>query len=203
MTTGRTRELDLNSRLAGALERIAHAVRALRQDQASAHGLTPLQVDLLLHLAHRDAPERRRAARLAELLDLAPPTVSDALAALARKGHLKRRRDETDGRSSVIVLTASGRRLSGALALETGLDEAVAGLDSDDRATTLASLLEIITVLHRRGVISVARTCLTCRFMISDGDGRRCTLLGIALDDTDLRVDCPEHAPEVLASTST
>jgi hypothetical protein len=112
-----------------------------------------------------------------------------------------RRRDESDARSSVIVLTSSGRRIAQTLARETGLDDALSGLTPFERATTLAALLELLTVLHRRGVISVARMCLTCRHMETEPSGRRCALIGIALDDANLRVDCPEHVPESLIGT--
>ncbi len=191
-------ELDLTIRLSAAIERAAHSLRAFRQDQATARDLTPLQLELLLQLCLTEE-SRPRAARLAQRLDLAPPTVSSALATLEIKGLVKRRRNATDRRSSVVTATAAGAAIARSVASETGLIDALSELDHDDRATTLAALLEVIASFHRRGIVAVARTCLSCNFMV-DGTSRRCTLLDIALPDDSLRVDCPEFEPRARAS---
>ncbi|MFD6888259.1 MarR family winged helix-turn-helix transcriptional regulator [Streptomyces sp. NPDC059957] len=76
---------DLDRRLASALERAGHALRTLIWTQATAHGLSPIQVQLLLRL-WVDPPERRRVGTLPAEFDLSAATVSEALAALRRKG---------------------------------------------------------------------------------------------------------------------
>ena len=60
----------------------------------------------------------------------------------------------------------------------------------------LEGALTMIAHLVEDGTLSVARTCLTCRFHRRDADGvHHCVLLGLPLARSDLRVDCPEHQP--------
>ncbi|WP_144440539.1 hypothetical protein [Limnochorda pilosa] len=70
------------------------------------------------------------------------------------------------------------------------------------REGLLQGLLELIAALNRAGVITVARTCLTCRFFepaAPSGSGvHRCRLLEKPLAAEDLRVDCPDHEPHVV-----
>ena len=54
-----------------------------------------------------------------------------------------------------------------------------------------------IARLQAAGVITVNRSCLSCRHYQPPGPRTRarCLLLATALADRDLRVDCPEHEP--------
>lgn len=58
-------------------------------------------------------------------------------------------------------------------------------------------MLGEIARLHDAGVITVNRSCLTCRHYQPPGprSRARCLLLARPLPDRDLRVDCPEHEP--------
>lgn len=66
-----------------------------------------------------------------------------------------------------------------------------------ERATTLRILLGEIARLQDAGVITVNRSCLTCRHYQPPG-GRslaRCLLLGTTLADRDLRLDSRSATP--------
>ena len=56
-------------------------------------------------------------------------------------------------------------------------------------------LLGEIARLHRAGVITVNRSCLSCHhYAPPPADGpAHCLLLGLPLNDGDLRLDCPDH----------
>ncbi len=190
----------LDARLAAALERSGHALRVLLWDQAKAHGLSPIQVQLLLHLAGQP-PDRRRVGQLAAELDVRAPTVSDAVTALRRKGLVDAAAVEGDRRGQLLALTDRGARLADQLA---GWQEQVVGelarFDEQDKARTLQLLLDVIAALQERGVVTVARMCTTCRFFARDvapGDAHphRCLLLDAPLAPAELRVDCAEHRP--------
>jgi hypothetical protein len=65
---------------------------------------------------------------------------------------------------------------------------------------TLRLLLDLIAGLHRSGVITVARMCVTCRFFRRNqhaGAARphHCALVDMSMADGELRVDCAEHEP--------
>ena len=73
---------DVPAKVAAAMERIGQAFRVLSQREAQAHGLSPIQLQLLLRLA-ADPPERRRPGALAREFDVSPASLSDSIASIA------------------------------------------------------------------------------------------------------------------------
>ncbi|WP_264079342.1 MarR family transcriptional regulator [Mycobacterium szulgai] len=81
---------------------------------AEAHDLSTTQMRVLIWLLVGPPPAARSTA-LARELNVADPTVSDAVAALIRKGLVVRRRDPRDGRRHDLVLTQAGRKSAATL----------------------------------------------------------------------------------------
>lgn len=192
MTTSSDRPDDLPGKVVTALDRIARGVRAHRQAVATSVGVTPLQADMIRTLADGTPPDGQ-PSMLAVELGVSQPTASDALAALVRKGLLRRSTTPGDKRSSTYRLSARGTRVADELRrADTVLRQAVAELPSARQEHTLTALLELISKLLSGGVLPVARTCPTCRFF-EDGLRTRCGLLDAPLTPSDFRVNCPEH----------
>lgn len=194
-----TSEPDLEHRVAAALERVGAAAQTLLRSAALAEGLSPTQAQLLLQLAGTDDSDHE-PARLARRFDVSRPTVTDALAALERKGLVARAAHTADGRRHVLRLTARGRTVVRSLAgWDHQLVEAVDRLPHTSQASTLHAALDVIAGLVDSGVVSVARTCTTCRFFERDvrngASPHHCRLLDMALRGATLRVDCSEHQP--------
>jgi DNA-binding MarR family transcriptional regulator len=95
----------------GALDRAGHALDAELRRRARAEGVTPTQARVLLRVSAEPA-KRRRVGALAAEFDVRQPTVSDAVAALERKGLVSRRQERRDARVVQLALTARGRRLA-------------------------------------------------------------------------------------------
>jgi DNA-binding MarR family transcriptional regulator len=191
---------ELDRKLLAALERIGQAQRVLQWDQATRHGLTPIQVQLLLRIG-TEPRRRRRVTALAAELDVRAPTVSDAVAALRRKRLVAGGPTPGDRRATELELTERGRKLAGELnAWQDRIASRLPAVAGDDKAATLATLLDLIGDLQRDGVITVARMCTTCRFFARDAHlgqplRHHCRLLDAPIGQADLRVDCPEHQP--------
>ncbi len=188
----------LDARLVAALERTGHALRVLLWEQAKAHGLSPIQVQLLLRLAV-EPPERRRVGQLAAEFDVTAPTVSDALAALRRKQLVLAEQVAGDRRASTLTLTPRGRALVDELGdWQRAVADELSRVGEHEKAQALQMLLDVIAALQRQGVVSVARMCTSCRFFDRDRDPgashpHRCELLDVPLAAAELRVDCAEH----------
>lgn len=197
--TSRDRPDDLPAKVVAALDRLTRAQRAHRQAIAEQQGLSPLQIEVLRTLANGTPPEPV-VGQLAAELAVRQPTVTDSVRALERKGLLERRQDPADARRTRLALTPAGARAVATVASsDEALLEAVARLGTDVQEATLTSLLGLIATMVEAGAITVARTCLTCRFHEQPGPTRHhCTLLEIDLPPAQLRVNCPEH--EVSAS---
>lgn len=184
---------DLDERIAAALERVGQALRVQLWDAAKRHGLTPTQVQVLVGLGG-ERPDLHRVGALAAEFDVTHPTISDALAALRRKGLVA-----AAGRRDPLTLTPRGRDVTREL---TGWDERtraqLTALPAADKEATLRTLLELVAGLQRAGVITVARMCTSCRHFrrqARPGSAKPhyCALLETPLADAELRVDCPEH----------
>jgi DNA-binding MarR family transcriptional regulator len=191
-------EGEIDERLAAALERVEHALRVQMWDAAKRHRLTPTQLQVLLRLAS-DPAERRRVGALAAVLDVAHPTVSDAVTVLERKGLVER---EQPGHRSTLALSRQGRAVAADLASwQERTRIQLARLPADDKRAALRVVLGMIAGLHREGAITVARMCVTCRFFRRgqhpcSARPHHCALLDTPLGDAELRLDCPDHQPE-------
>jgi DNA-binding MarR family transcriptional regulator len=189
---------DLDTKLVAALERVGQALRVELRERAAEEGLTPTQAQIVLRLGS-ERPGRRRVGALAAALDVRQPTISDAVAALERKRLVERRPDSADARAATLRLTARGLAVAHRLG---GWDERARAelqlLPDEARQRSLSLLLDLIARLQRAGVVSVARTCPTCRFFrFVERPGvaspHHCALLDMPLGPGDLRLDCPEH----------
>jgi DNA-binding MarR family transcriptional regulator len=204
MSSGASRRapLPLGSRdgvdpkLVAAIDRLGQALRSQMGHVARANGLTATQLQLLVRL-RVDPPERRRTGALAAELDVTLPTVSDSISTLVRKGLVDRGPEPSDGRGVRIVLTERGRAVADAAdAWQVRAQQLLVSVSERDKQRALGFLTGLIAELHREGLVSVARMCVTCRFFRQDSVGpdlHRCVLLGLTLGPSDLRVDCPEH----------
>lgn len=188
-----TTRSELDRKLIAAVERLGRALRVARQQIATTHQLSVLQVQLIEHLQSNPS---RRVGALAAALDVTQPTVSDALRSLEDKGIVSRRNDPSDRRVAIVTLTNVGTSLASELEAElTPVLEGSRSTDADEEATALKILLEEIRRLQRNGVITVNRSCLTCRHFQRPSKTRhaRCLLLKEDLRPRDVRVDCREH----------
>lgn len=188
---------DVPGKVAGALERIAQASGVLTRRAADAHGLSPIQLRLLLRLA-ADPAARWRPSALAREFDVSAASLSDSIGALERKGLVKRRRLSGDRRGTSLHLSPGGLQLAqDAQAANEPVARAVAELPAAEQEALMVSLFSVIAALQEEGVITVARMCVTCtHFRPNAHEGPRphhCALLDAPLGPAELRVDCPEH----------
>jgi DNA-binding MarR family transcriptional regulator len=186
----------LDRRLADAVERLGHGLRSLAQQTARVEGLTPLQQHVLLLLRRPSGvPE---VGALAAEVDVTVPTMSDAVAALDRKGLIQRVVGQ-DARRRRLTLTAEGARVAARLAQwDAPLLRALARHGEAQKAIALDVVLEVIGSLAADGTIAVSRACSTCRFFQRDVGAdpaapHFCGLIEQPLALPELRVDCPEH----------
>ncbi len=190
---------ELDEKIIAALERLSHVLRTLLWEEAVESRLSPIQIQALLYLNSHDE-QLCRVNRLAEEFGLTPATVSDAISSLEEKGLLMRTPWPQDRRVSTLSLTAAGRRSAKKLSRwSAALREQLERFSPEEKEQALTFLLKLIEALYRAQIITVARICLTCRFFRPHAhkDSRaphHCALMDKPLAESDLRVDCPEHA---------
>ncbi len=184
---------SVESKIAAALERISEAFRVLLWREARVHGLSPIQIQLLIFLNFHP-PERRTVTHLAREFNLTKATISDALGVLDRKRLIRKTVRAADSRSLLLDLTDKGRKTVHRVAMfANAFRPSMASLTREQKETLLAALLQTILHLHRAGILAIQRMCPTCRFYREGRERTYCTLFKIPLKRTDLRVDCPKH----------
>ncbi|SBW22541.1 MarR family winged helix-turn-helix transcriptional regulator [Protofrankia symbiont of Coriaria ruscifolia] len=199
--TPEERHPGLDAKIVAALDRIGEAFQVLARRAAEAHDLSPTQLRVLARL-HAGPPPAARTGALARELDVADPTVSDAVAALRRKGLVDRQQDPDDRRHYRLYLTADGQRISHAVSRWTApVEVATSRIGRPDGEHLLATLLDVLERMHAEHLISVTRACTTCRhFEPAPRRSRpavhRCAFFDYRLGPSDIRVDCPEHVTQ-------
>ena len=183
------------SRIVAALERISQAFRVLLWNESKEFSLSPIQVQVLIFLFHH-SEEKRKVSYLADEFNMSKATISDTIKALDQKGLIRKTVEQQDSRSYVIHLTKKGIDIAGKTsAFASELQTPIAKLNSDDKENLLLSLIGIIHHLNKQGVITIQRMCVTCvHYKPAEGkQSHFCKLLNKKLENSELRIDCPEH----------
>lgn len=178
-----------------ALQRLAMFWRANQWHVAKELALNPTQCEVLTRVAAKS----ERAVDLADALGISQASLSDSVAALDRKGLVRRRRDPDDGRARMIEATRAGTSLTERIPeAPVAIQEAIAGLAEDDRAGLLRCLSLIIRSLQEAEAIPVQQMCFTCRHFrphihANPARPHHCVFVDAAFGDSGLRLDCPDH----------
>jgi len=147
---------DPDAKIVAALERLSQAFRVLLWDEAQPRGLSPVQIRILVHLKHH-GPSLRRVGRLAEEFDLAPPTVSDAVSTLEKKGLVRKTTSPRDRRVSILELTDDGERRAEELSgWAEAVREAVARFPEEEKVARLTEQNVLLQLQHLRTHPAVA-----------------------------------------------
>ncbi|MFQ5629872.1 MAG: MarR family winged helix-turn-helix transcriptional regulator [bacterium] len=189
---------EIDDKIAATLERLSQAYRVLLWEQNKKYNLSPIQIQLLVHLLHH-SKDQAKVGSLAREFSLTPATISDAINTLATKSLVRREKNDSDRRSVTIVPTAQGKRIARQLSTwADAIRESISGLADKDKPVVMKFLMQLIASLQRDGLITVARMCITCKYfkVIAKTKSKSpyyCTLLEKPFVDAELRFDCQEH----------
>jgi DNA-binding MarR family transcriptional regulator len=190
------RHPGLDAKIVAALDRIGDALQVLARRTAETHDLSPTQLHVLARL-YAGPPPVAHASELAREFDIAGPTVSDALAALRRKGLIEGEQDPRDRRRRHLHLTNTGRAVGRSVSRWTAPAEvASSGIERPDAEQLLDTLLDLLDRMRSAGLLSVVRACTTCQHFEPGPAAtypvvHHCRFFGYRLRAWDLRVDLP------------
>jgi DNA-binding MarR family transcriptional regulator len=188
----------LPGKLVIGLAKLGIAMRHQAWTRAGRRGLNPTQGQVLVVLRGAGGAGLR-ISELADRLAVAPATVSDSVAALARKGLVTKARDPADARAVSVFLTVTGQaEAEDAAGWPDVLLEAVRTLEADEQAALYRALLKTVRALQVRGRIPVSQMCVTCSFFrpyahAGEPQPHHCALVDAPFGDAQVRLDCPEH----------
>lgn len=130
------------------LHEAARAVRKAFERRVSRHGLSSAQWRMLVTVTK--CAEATTQARLADLLEIEPISVSRLVDRMEASGWVERRPDPLDRRAKLILPTDRARAVHAeirAMADEV-YGEALAGLQPQERTALLAGLSQVISNLN-------------------------------------------------------
>jgi DNA-binding MarR family transcriptional regulator len=190
----------LPARAARTLIRVGCRMMYRETMAARREGLPPLQASLLMRIF--DRPEREATVGLlASALGLTPPTVSDSLKAMVRKGLLVRSRSDDDRRVVYFQCTTPGRATARRLAHWVDpLEKTIANLSPGDQQALMALLSRILRDSMSEQGPSPDAMCATCNHLEpidwSVTPARfHCLLADTPLYADTLKLDCPRYKP--------
>jgi DNA-binding MarR family transcriptional regulator len=145
--------LDDLQRVEKAIVRIARigAGRDAARNRAERSGVFLSRPAIsIISALHASGP--MRLSRLSDLTDLEAPLVSREIARLTAEGYVKRASDPTDGRASIVALTAKGRRAYASYRKATDdiVIEAFAGWRAGELRTLADYLERVVADVSRR-----------------------------------------------------
>lgn len=180
------------------LNKIGLALKSQAWQQAGLRRLTPTQGQILVILRGR-ARSSMRLEDVAKELGVSAATACDAVAALSRKGMIKKAPRTDDPRAITLTLTAKGHREANLVATWPDfLLETVETLSQPEQEMFLRVLIKMIKRLQDRRAIQVSRMCITCRYFrpyahAGTSKPHHCAFVNASFGDRHLRLDCPDH----------
>lgn len=135
--------LDGTERLGFLIHDAARMMRKRFEMLGSSYGLSAAQWRLLVRVVKDEGVAQ---ARLAELLEIEPISVSRLLDRMEEGGWVERRQDAADRRVRMIFPTDKSRDAFGAIKSVAGevFEQALAGLSQEQRQTVLLGLKTIV-----------------------------------------------------------
>ncbi|AZG46026.1 MarR family winged helix-turn-helix transcriptional regulator [Gordonia insulae] len=140
-------EPDVIGSLADEFCLMGHAIRAALAPAVDSHGLLPGAIVVMMVLNTR---QPCRQVELAGELSITPSGLSRHISELVTAGYVVRRPDQTDGRASLIELTAKGLDLLDRAhhSRATALANALGDWDHDDVTDAVDVTRRLRTALH-------------------------------------------------------
>ena len=185
----------IESKVITSLEKLSQVFRVLLWKDAKEEALSPVQLQVLIHLMFQ--PESlRNITAVARAFNMTKATVSDSVKVLEKKELIKRESRAEDGRSHTIRLTEKGQEAASRVSLFANpLLRPLGELSQEQKEILYQSLLEIIHKLNQAGIIQPLKMCFSCSFFDSE-KGHYCKLMQKPLTVFELQVDCREHKAE-------
>ena len=189
---------DVDHLIILTLEKLSQAFRSLLWDKAKRIGLSPIQLQFLIHISSHSR-KYSSVSEIARVFKLTAPTVSDAIKSLESKGLIQKIISPRDRRRYPIALTRKGTEMAKKFShwyepLIPHLPES----SSDSRESILLYLFRFMDSLRNENLISGINLCVSCGYYREKSeddnvDDHYCTLRKVSLKTGELQLNCPNY----------
>ncbi len=185
--------MKIEAKILNGLERISEVLKSLLWEKAKVHGISPIQIQILLFVEHHKT-EICNVSYLAKEFNVTKATISDAVRVLVRKDLLDKDFSPRDNRRYNLLLSVKGKELvKDLVSYAFPIENELSTLKEQDLAMFFDVITKLIYQLNQKGIIQVQRICYNCRFYSGDKNAKHyCTLLDQRLQTSEVRIDCHE-----------
>jgi len=184
---------SITSKIVVGLERLSGVFKVLLWEHAKTIGISPIQIQLLIFIAYHKQ-ELCNVSHLAKEFNITKPTVSDAIKVLDKKGFIVKDYSTSDNRSYSIFLSDKGKEIVAETEnFADPIKKYLIDVDEADLENLYETISKLIYQLNQKGIISVQRSCFSCKFYNKSNNRDYCNLLDRQLLNGDIRLDCPEY----------
>jgi DNA-binding MarR family transcriptional regulator len=195
--------MNIDEKLLRSIEILGTIVRYLLWEPSKNLHLSPIQIQFILFL--RKKPKKfRKVTSLSSEFHLTPPTVSNAVNSLIRKGMVTRKNDPSDRRVYYLALTEKGEKIAEHLAeWNRSLKTMLSGMDYSTKMGFFRFFLCLVESLYREGRIKAVKICPICGHFVRMENRRRfrCLLTGKEMSLENLQIDCASYSPFSIEKT--
>lgn len=183
----------LERKILNGFVRISEVLKSLLWEKAKEHGISPIQIQILLFVSEHKL-EINNVSYLAKEFLVTKATVSDAVKVLINKGFLQKDFSPADKRRYNLLLTQDGKQLVDELSnyADPVLKELTA-VDDKGMENLFKTMTDLIYRLNKSEIIQVQRTCFRCKYYDGNFKAKHyCKLIESQLAQSEIRLDCPE-----------
>ncbi|WP_428095685.1 MarR family winged helix-turn-helix transcriptional regulator [Candidatus Thioglobus sp.] len=185
------------------VERLNNLLRADSRQAIAAHGLQPVQLEVLHYLStcnhYSDTP-----MAVTEYLGQTKGTVSQTIKVLEKKGLIRKYSDKNDKRIYHLKVSATGKNLLIKTIPTAMFANACEVLPDKKKLEILDSLKQLLTTVLQINNIKTFGVCHTCRYNgKTKDDGYFCNLVQQPLTVNDVDLICREHKNQVTPNSVT
>lgn len=175
------------------VERLSELLRIDSRKAGAAHGLQPVQLEVLHYLTicnqYSDTP-----MAVTEYLGQTKGTVSQTLKVLEKKELLSKQLDKNDKRIYHLKVTIKGKRLLNKTIPTTMFVNACEEISDKKQSEIEASLQQLVITLLQSNNMKTFGVCSSCRHNSkTEDDGYFCNLVQQPLTDNEIHLICREH----------
>ena len=180
------------------VERLSELLKIDARQAGAAHGLQPVQLEILHYLSicnrYSDTP-----MAVTEYLGQTKGTVSQTLKVLEKKQLLSKQLDKNDKRIYHLKVTSSGKRLLNKTIPTTLFVKACEVLPDEKQSEIVVSLKQLLATLLQANNMKTFGVCHSCRYNSkTEEDGYFCNLVRQPLKENDIQLICREHESKPL-----
>jgi len=184
---------NIDAKLIYGLEKVSQIYRTLLWQAQKETGLSPLQSQMLIFMLYHDE-NLVSISNFAIEFSVTKATVSDAFKTLIKKGLVYKVQDSIDKRRQLLKLTEEGITLATSIENYTApLEESLDVLTPKKKEQLFGLLKSVLLELNNNQLISPLRICPTCRHYAVKNRKPYCQLMETILQESEIRLDCPEH----------